>query len=361
MTHTHHHKSGAGNYLSASQLLLAIGCIVVAFLLVFLAQSKPASLASAEAEFTDASASGLHIVPASCPSSPHYSGECSGSPPPAPRRGCTIFADPNPAVASEGTTLLWSTANWSAGAFVSSGVGPTPSNARIDPSVGAVNPAGSALVRPLQTTIYTLSGIYSFLGITFGSFSCSSTVYVNACPIGQYLENGECVVSACPVGYVMQNGACVFAGCPAGYVQQGTQCVASQCANICSGTNLVNNCTGAVVRTCRYGCVAGGCTVTPVPSIVTWNVRPVLVRSGETVAVDWAAQNVESCTVRGTNGDGSGTNATGLWDTTIGSKTSSPITEQTIFTITCQGFSDSSPASVARSTTVNVVPIFEEQ
>jgi hypothetical protein len=33
---------------------------------------------SAEVQFTDASAHGMQIVPASCPSSPHYVGECSG-------------------------------------------------------------------------------------------------------------------------------------------------------------------------------------------------------------------------------------------------------------------------------------------
>jgi hypothetical protein len=38
---------------------------------------EPVPFVSSEVRFADASASGLAIVPASCPSNPHTSGECS--------------------------------------------------------------------------------------------------------------------------------------------------------------------------------------------------------------------------------------------------------------------------------------------
>jgi hypothetical protein len=38
---------------------------------------SPVAFVSSEVRFADASASGLAIVPASCPSNPHTSGECS--------------------------------------------------------------------------------------------------------------------------------------------------------------------------------------------------------------------------------------------------------------------------------------------
>jgi len=46
---------------------------------VFLAGSPRAPIASSETRFVEYSESGLQIVPASCPSSPHYSGHCSQS------------------------------------------------------------------------------------------------------------------------------------------------------------------------------------------------------------------------------------------------------------------------------------------
>ncbi len=58
-------------------VLLAAAILALAVLSVwYTASGKQQPFASAEVQFTDASAHGLSIVPASCPSSPSYPGEC---------------------------------------------------------------------------------------------------------------------------------------------------------------------------------------------------------------------------------------------------------------------------------------------
>ncbi len=52
---------------------------------------RPA-FSSAETRFVEYSESGLQIVPASCPSGPHYSGQCSGATPPGGQ--CSLTASP---------------------------------------------------------------------------------------------------------------------------------------------------------------------------------------------------------------------------------------------------------------------------
>jgi hypothetical protein len=93
-------------------------------------------------------------------------------------------------------------------------------------------------------------------------------------------------------------------------------------------------------------------------------VNPVLIRSGSTVSVYWNVSNAASCSITGTNGDGTGVNSTGIWDTLssgVSGETSSPIEQRTIYTLTCTGLSGASPASASESQTVNVVPVFQEE
>jgi len=75
--------------------------------------------------------------------------------------------------------------------------------------------------------------------------------------------------------------------------------------------------------------------------------NPLLVRSGNTTTLIWDTEGVDSCTVVGTNGD--------LFNGVSGTRSSGPITEQTLFTLNCDD------GAVTDSVTVNVVPIFEEQ
>ncbi len=57
-----------------------LGVVALIGLLMYGGSIERAPLASAETQFVERTAQGLQIVPASCPSSPHYRGECSGNP-----------------------------------------------------------------------------------------------------------------------------------------------------------------------------------------------------------------------------------------------------------------------------------------
>ena len=146
-----------------------------------------------------------------------------------------------------------------------------------------------------------------------------------------------------------------ISACPSGYVKQGNSCVlANQCAQLprCSGDDLVDSCTGATIQTCSYGCRSGACVVVAPPSAAL-HATPSLVRSSNTTSVSWSSSNTASCTVHGTNGDSwAGTSSSG--------KTSSPIIEQTIYTLHCIGLAGASPSSVDKSVTVNLLPKFSE-
>ncbi len=184
------------------------------------------------------------------------------------------------------------------------------------------------------------------------------------CPIGSIFVGNSCQFMGCPSGYTETSpGVCTFIGCPTLWTLDPSTslCVPPlSCTNVCSGNNVVNSCTGALVQMCTNGCSVGGCIGTAAPAITSWSVIPLLVRVGTSVNVFWTASNVSSCSVTATNGDGTGSNATGVWSTPTGAKTSSPIASQTVFTIVCQGLPGSTPSSVSRSSTVNVLPTFEE-
>lgn len=80
-----------------------------------------------------------------------------------------------------------------------------------------------------------------------------------------------------------------------------------------------------------------------------------LVRSGETATLSWNIKNVQtdSCTLSGTNGDS--------WvlsdDDINGSRTSSPLSVETVFTLSCADLDDN-PVSTA--TTIKIAPSFQE-
>ena len=99
----------------------------------------------------------------------------------------------------------------------------------------------------------------------------------------------------------------------------------------------------------------------PAPTVTgALSISPKLTPSGKTAQISWNISNVQSCTVQGSNKDGTGTNSTGLWNTLSGTKTSSPITSQTIYTLTC--IPDDPTASLFKQTaTVNIAPTFKEQ
>ena len=88
----------------------------------------------------------------------------------------------------------------------------------------------------------------------------------------------------------------------------------------------------------------------------TLQVIPSLVRKGQTTRVYWDSRNVSSCSVSGTNGDSWGTKFSGL-----SGKETLPITEQTIYTLSCTALPNASPPSITATKKVNVIPVFEER
>ena len=88
------------------------------------------------------------------------------------------------------------------------------------------------------------------------------------------------------------------------------------------------------------------------PSDISANliVSPTFVQPGETVTVLWVSSEMASCSVTSNrNSD--------AWATVVGSQTSSQITEETTYSLTCTAFDDT---VVTDSATVNLVPDFQE-
>lgn len=222
------------------------------------------------------------------------------------------------------------------------------------------NPTTGALVVNMGATV-AANGTYTISNIPVGHYDVRAITWA---PYDESYPNMGGVPGRYANYNLAQNSTLHFGIHTAAPVT--TTVVPQSCPALCSGSNLVNSCTGAVIQACAFGCSSASnphsCNVAPPPpSILTWEVAPILVKVNTPVHVTWATANTTSCTVRGTNGDGSGSNSTGTWNTLSGSATTTPILTQTIYTITCQGRAGSSPASVTESTTVSIVPVFNEQ
>jgi hypothetical protein len=137
--------------------------------------------------------------------------------------------------------------------------------------------------------------------------------------------------------------------------------------NICSGDTVINSCTNEVVENGNCSaqgqiCSAGACIVPPPPSDAPFSTftghltaKPALVHTGETTKVYWNISDVvdSSCSVTG-----NGNSWTGLAFSGSGGKTTSRITSQTIYTLSCTGIDHSIFTETA---TVNIIPVFQEQ
>ena len=127
--------------------------------------------------------------------------------------------------------------------------------------------------------------------------------------------------------------------------------------NFCSGNNLMHRdaaCNDTLVQACTYGCNSGAgvCNPTPAPS-VSLTVNPILVSSGTQVRVVWSSTFSNSCTVTENN-----PNITDTWSGLSGSQTSSRITEQTVYTLSCVGANGS---TVTATKIVNIIPVWQEK
>jgi len=85
---------------------------------------------------------------------------------------------------------------------------------------------------------------------------------------------------------------------------------------------------------------------------------PTIVKPGETSVISWNASNVtaSSCIVTGSNGDG-GSGIQGWIGALSSGIQSSPINQQTVYTLACLGL-DGAP--LTQSATVNIIPVFDE-
>ena len=141
-------------------LLVGLAVIGVSFI-----QQPQGAFTSSEVHFADASPSGMQIVPASCPSGPHWVGACTTT-----QDQCTLSATLN---SGNGTVnLVWYTGTLSGYDESQYTIGGTL------PPLGYVYPAGNMNVTaPAQPTTYTYSVWYSDLsGDTIRTTTCTASV-----------------------------------------------------------------------------------------------------------------------------------------------------------------------------------------
>lgn len=355
---------------------------------------------SPEVYFADASQSGFSIIPASCPSDPHYSGQCSGSPPPS--GACSLVASPWSIERGQSTTLFWQVADRytdAASFFGSRKVSAV--SATLSPDVGIVSiPNGSMSVSPSQTRTYVLTVTYEDGLTTF----CDGTVSVQAQQAGQCTaffsprvipladstvfewsgQNAGSVSypggqSAVPASGNMsvaggQSGQQIYTFtdgtngaqcsdslfvCPAGQTVVNGQCSGAACmiGYYCEDGNLYYRtplCTTALAEECAYGCNSTACNPAPTPS-GSISVVPSLVHRGETAQVTWSATNVRSgsCTVTENN-----PLIEDSWIGSSGARQTSPINTRTTYTLRCTGLDGSQFVETDR---VDIIPVVQEK
>ena len=145
----------------------------------------------------------------------------------------------------------------------------------------------------------------------------------------------------------------------------------------CSGQTIVQtdtdtncNVTTTNVTTCIAPsfCAKGSrVCLYPQPIVVSpLKLSPRLILKSKTVQISWDIQNVQSCSVTGTNKDGTSqstnTVSPGPWNTPssgVTNKTSSPITELTTYKLSCVVDDPGAPA-FTESVTLNIVPTYQE-
>lgn len=213
---------------------------------VFLS-AAPGGFVSSELKFTDAlEGSGLAAVPASCPSSPHTSGECDA--PDLNGGACALVAIPSSIYSGQSVALGWN-----------SDEAQTESPRTISPGVGSVGVSGVVQVFPTADTTYTF---------TAAPEDPSDPDVV--CTVDVTIVTGQCS----PVYY-------------------------------CFDDDLMyrnNQCEDTLVYECASGCVNGACVGSPQLDgelLAT----PRLVRNGETTELTWNVSDADTCTVEGSNGD----------------------------------------------------------
>ena len=260
--------------------LILVGVLVLFALLVSALGGRLHRVSlSPEVKFTDASASGLSIVPASCPSTPHFVGDCG-----------SISCTPTGAIGG-----------------------------------GCVCPAGYQAITALD------GGIACVPSCTSGG-TCGGGP--SGCSIGYTSSGGQCVFTGCPSGYVLSGTQCITAQCSDSYscigdnlYHRDASCRSTfveTCAFGCGGSSCLPPPQPEFVpfdATSPSGPFRGSGHLLA---------HPTLVVSGDTSQVYWNVTNVSDCDVTGTNGD----SWTGPSSGSAG-KTTSGIHNRTTYTLTC--------------------------
>jgi hypothetical protein len=159
-----------------------------------------------------------------------------------------------------------------------------------------------------------------------------------------------------------------------------TQCTAHY---YCSANDLYQEdaqCNDTFVQTCSYQCAntggVAGCIAPPPPTFASGTsdggfvltghlqVAPSLIASGLTSHIYWNVGDVSTCSVSENNpaiqdswsGASAGCSGSSCSSGTSG-KTTSAISQQTIYTLSCTGLDSS---TIHETATVNILPVFKE-
>ena len=307
-------------------VVLACAALLFAAFALNYGVSSRAPLASAETRFVEHSDHGMQIVPASCPSSPHYLFQCSivsiisgspgggGSPPPPvvnpsnpspppppPVPGCSISAYPSSVAGGNAAILSWSGEN-------------------------------------VQSCVILKNGA---LWSTPGYFTSSG-------PTDWFTDEGQTYTLSC-TKYDGGNLSCST------YIPIIRSCTAQY---YCAGDDLYYKdaqCIDSFVQHWAWGGGGSSCNP-PAPPTGTITANPTLIKTGEMSQISWSTQYTSSCAVTENNPD-----IADSWIGSSGTRTSSAIHQQTKYTLFCNGYPGSNPSSVTKSVTINIVPIFEEK
>ncbi len=207
------------------------------------------------------------------------------------------------------------------------------------------------------------------VGVWFVPTSCDNNAInyptCDVCGGSQILVNGICVYPDGPNGPNNGNasttgngsstnngtGNNTYQSCPVGQCLYKGVCTAAR--GICSLTtgNLMDSCTGALVRACAAGCSSAGggsCNAAISSSVIA---SPTMIQSGRSCNLSWNISNATSCTLNGPGINNYSITLDKNGDS-VGSKSGSNLTNSATYTLNCK----SSHQDVTTATTCSVVP-----
>lgn len=234
-------------------------------------------------------------------------------------------------------------------------------------SWGAWNTLGQSANAIACTTTYNDQRVYTGVQTTVtGSFTFSANLHTH-CNVGVPGGASGTFTTESTACQIVQTRTRVITG-----TGSGASCVQGNSnlnGNIISDESTTVN-TGTIISSSQstgtYGEYQGFADAQLATSSL--QVVPSLVRRGDTARVVWSADRVTSCTVTGSNGDGSGTNATGTWTadaegrltnlvSPTGGHVTSAIDQQVIYTLRCVTVGG---ATLVDTAMVNIIPVAHE-